>query len=153
MGINDMKSYGSALFMLIALCSLAVSGRAVISAPSDIPGLPSIPPDGHQPLRASVINNRLDRYTFDLRKFANIGVTDKAPSFAIYTSSGIPAKCGDFRATDLPYRMEGKYHRIYDLRGHDDIVRALDGYRCIVVGNADWRPETEPASPPAGPAD
>ncbi len=135
-GDEEMRRYASAIIMLVVLCSLAVSGRAMISPPDDIPGIPSIPPQGHQSIRATVINEDPAHYTLDVRKFANIGVSEDAPTFAIYTSSSLPAKCGDFRGLTVPQWSPSKYKRSYDLRGQDKVMKALKGYHCVVLRNA-----------------
>lgn len=131
-----MKRYASAVFMLVALCSLAISGRATLMASTaDVPGIPSVPPDDFEAIRASVINPDPAEFTIDVRKFANIGVNEDAPVFAVYTSSSLPDKCGDYRDLDLSYRKPSKYKRIFDLRDHADVLQAIKVYHCIVMRN------------------
>jgi hypothetical protein len=139
-GENEMKRYGSAIIMLIVLCSLAVSGRAMITERDDIPDLPSVSPEGYEPLRASIIDPNPARFTIDVRKFANIGVDEDAPSFAIYVKNTLPAKCADFRDVELSYWKPSKYRRIFNLTKEEKLVRAIDGYGCVILRN----------SPPAG---
>lgn len=131
-----MRRYASAIIMLVVLCSLAVSGRAMIADKGEIPDLPSISPEGHQPIRASVLNPAPSHFTIDVRKFANIGANEDAPTFALYTGSTLPKRCGDFRDLTLDYWKPDKYRRVFNFSGHEKVVRALDGYKCIVLRNS-----------------
>ena len=130
-----MKRYMSAIVMLIVLCSLAVSGRAKIAEKDDIPDLPSISPEGHQPIRASVINPAPSRFTIDVRKFANIGVNEDAPTFAVYVNNTLPAKCGDFRDLELSYWKPAKYKRTFNFSNEEKVMRAIREYGCVVLRN------------------
>jgi hypothetical protein len=134
-GDDDMKRYLSAIVMLVVLCSLAISGRAMIAEKDDIPDLPTISPAGHEAIRASVINANPASYTIDVRKFANIGANEEAPTFALYLGSTLPGKCGDFRDLDLPYWKPAKYKRTFNLEGHEKFMRAIKEYKCVVVRN------------------
>ncbi len=130
-----MKRYGSAFVMLVALCSLAVSGRAMITQGPDIPGLSSTSPEGHQAIRASVLDQNPSNYTFDVRKFSNIGVDENALTFAVYVTNRLPNKCGDFRDKDLKHWKPQKYERTFDLRDHPEVIEALGLYGCVIVRN------------------
>lgn len=130
-----MRRYASAIIMLVVLCSLAVSGRAMIAEKDDIPDLPSMSPEGFEPLRASVIDPNPSSFTIDVRKFANIGVNEDAPDFAIYTTNNLPSKCGDFRDLELRYSKHNKYKLTMNLMGHEKVFRALKGYGCIILHN------------------
>lgn len=136
-GDEELKRYLSAIVMLVVLCSLAVSGRAMIAEKDDIPDLPSISPEGHEPIRASVINPNPASYTIDVRKFANIGVDETAPTFALYTGTSLPSKCGDFRDIELPYWKPDKYKRSFNMTGEEKVMRALQEYGCIVLRNVE----------------
>lgn len=122
--------------MLVLLCSLAVSGRAMIAEKGDIPDIPAISPEGHEAIRASVIDSTPSRYTIDVRKFANIGVDEAAPTFALYIRTSLPSKCGDFRDVELPYRKPAKYKRTFNMTGEEKVLRALGEYGCIIVRNS-----------------
>lgn len=130
-----MTRYASAFIMLVVLCSLAVSGRAMIVEKDDIPDLPSVSPEGFEPLRASIVDRNPARFTIDVRKFANIGVDEDAANFALYTKNTLPAKCGDFRDVELSYWKPSKYRRIFDLSGEEKLMRAIDGYGCVILRN------------------
>ncbi len=134
-GEDEMKRYISAIVMLIVLCSLAVSGRAMIAEKEDIPDLPSISPEGHQAIRASVLNDDPAHYTIDVRKFANIGVNEEAPTFAVYLTNTLPGKCGDFRDLELQYAKPAKYKRVFNLADHEKVLRAINSYGCVVIRN------------------
>lgn len=131
-----MKHYASAILMLVVLCSLAVSGRAMIADKGVIADIPSISPQGHQPIRASVIDPSPAHFTIDVRKFANIGANENAPTFALYLGSRLPKRCGDFRDLDLSYWKPDKYKRVFNLSGQDKVMRAIDGYDCIIFRNS-----------------
>lgn len=130
---NTMKKYGSAVIMLVVLCGLAGAGRAKIAGHQADIGVPTISPAGHEPLRADIINSKLSSFTLDIQQFANIGVSEDAPTYAVYTNGSLPATCGDFSEADITYWQPSKYRRSFDLRGHDDVVKALDEYGCIIV--------------------
>lgn len=131
-----MKRYFSALVMLVALCSLAVSGRAkIMDHSADVPGIPSIDPHEFQPIRASITNPDPGKFTIDVRKLANIGANEDAPIFAVYTSSSIPTKCGDYRDLELPYWKPSKYKRTFDLRDHPEVLKAINAYQCVAIRN------------------
>jgi len=130
-----MRRYASAIIMLVVLCSLAVSGRAMIAEKDDIPDLPSMSPEGFEPLRASVIDPNPSSFTIDVRKFANIGVDEDASYFALYTNSSLPSKCGDFRDVELSYWKPSKYRRVFDMSREEKLLRALKGYGCVILRN------------------
>lgn len=131
-----MKRYFSAFAMLIVLCSLAVSGRAkIMEKDIDVPNIPAVDPHEFEPIRASIINPDPAKFTIDVRKFANIGVNEDAPVFAVYTSNSIPSKCGDYRNLELPYKKPSKYKRVFDLSDHPDILEAIDKYGCVAMRN------------------
>lgn len=132
-GDEELKRYFSAIVMFVVLCSLAVSGRAMIAEKDDIPDIPSISPEGYEAIRADVLNPAPANFTIDLRKFANIGVDENAPVFAIYTGSSLPTKCGDFRDMDIPTWNPAKYKRAFNLTGKEKVVRAFEGYGCVVL--------------------
>ena len=142
-GEEKLKRYLSAIVMFVVLCSLAVSGRAMIAGKDDIPDLPSISPEGHEPIRASVINPNPANYTIDVRKFANIGVNEDAATFAVYIGSSLPTKCGDFRDVELPYWKPGKYKRSFNMSGEEKILRAFEGYGCVVLRNTSQAQENQ----------
>lgn len=135
MTVDNMKKYLSAIIMLVLLCGLAGAGRAKISGIETDIGIPTISPMGHEPLRAAVVNHKISRFTIDVQQFANIGVSEDAQTFAMYTRSTLPSSCGDFSARDVPYWSPSKYTRTFDLRGHPDVLKALDAYGCIILKN------------------
>ena len=96
-----MRRYASAIIMLVVMCSLAVSGRAMISEKDDIPDLPSVSPEGFEPLRASIINNNPAQFTIDVRKFANIGVDEDAANFKKSGLLGLQVHQGPPMTIDL----------------------------------------------------
>lgn len=147
-----MKRYVSAIVMLLVLCSLAVSGRAMIAVDDDIPGIPSLPPVGYEGLRAGIVSAEPARFTLDVRKFANIGVDQDAPYFAVYVRSALPTKCGDFRTLEAPHWSPSKYRQAYDLRGQEKAITALRAYGCIILPNPTPPPpdETSALRPEAG---
>lgn len=134
-GEKTMQKYLSAIVMLVVLCGLAVTARAMIGVKEDLPGLPSMAPEGNQVLRASVVSKNPAHYTLDIRKFANIGVNQDAPTYAIYTGNSLPVKCADLRGEDVSYWKPSKYKRTFDLRGHEDVIKGIEGYGCVVIRN------------------
>jgi hypothetical protein len=94
-----------------------------------------ISPNGHQEIKASVINDDPSSYKIDVKKLANMGVNEEAPTFAVYTKSSLPSQCGDFRNLELPYKKPTKYEREFNLSGHPEVLNALDSYGCVVMRN------------------
>ena len=81
---GGFKNYLIAAVMLVALCSLAIAGRAKISEKTtEVKGITSVDPNDFEPLRASVVDDSPSNYTIDVRKFSNIGVNEEAPSPSI----------------------------------------------------------------------
>ncbi len=134
-GKEEMQKYISAIVMLVVLCGLAVTGRAKLAEPPDIPGVISASPIDHEAIRASIIDPAPSHYTIDVRKFANIGVNEDAPTFALYVTSSLPSKCGDFTDRELPYWKPSKYKRTFNLEGQEDVLKALDTFGCVVIAN------------------
>ncbi len=131
---GGFKNYLIAAVMLVALCSLAIAGRAKISEKTpEVKGITSVDPNEFEPLRASVVDNSPSNYTIDVRKFSNIGVNEEAPYFSVYISENVPKQCGDFRNLDLPYEKPEKYKRTFNLSDHEDVLKAIDTYKCIVI--------------------
>ncbi len=131
---NGFNNYLIVAVMMVALCSLAIAGRAKISETSpDMPGVSAVDPTEFEPLRADVVDNSPAHYTIDVRQFSNIGVDENAPYFSVYISETIPQQCGDFRTLDLPYQKPDKYQRIFDLSDHDNVLKAINTYKCVVI--------------------
>lgn len=132
--MNDtLKKYLSAIIMLVVLCGLAGAGRAKISNNEQDLGIQTASPVGHEPLRADIVNTKLSNFTLDIQQFANIGTSEEAQTYAVYTKGTLPGTCGDFSQAELTYWEPSKYKRSFDLRGHKDVVKALDKYGCIIV--------------------
>ena len=130
-----MSKYVSAIILLVVSCGLAVTGRAMLAEPRDIPGIVSISPQTHQAIRASIIDSTPSHYTIDVRKFANIGANEEAPTFALYVTNSLPSKCGDFRDREISYWKPSKYKRTFNLQEHDDVLQAINAYGCVVITN------------------
>lgn len=131
---GQMKKYGSAIVMLVVLCGLAGAGRAKITGDQDIADDISLSsPMGHTPLRADIIDKKLSNFTLDVQQFANIGVSENAASYAVYTNRSMPATCADFSERSLTYWQPSKYKRSFDLRQNKDVVQAIEKFGCIIV--------------------
>lgn len=128
-----MKKYGSAIIMLVVLCGLASAGRAKIASQEPDLGVALASPADHSRLRANIVDQRLSRFTLDIQQFANIGVRDDAPTYAIYTQKTLPSACGDFSGREITYWEPSKYKRSFDLRSHKDVVAAFEKYGCVIV--------------------
>ena len=133
--MTELKKFISAFVVLIFLCGLAAVGRIENAPKPDVPGMLAASPAGIQPLHASILKPAPASFTLNTRKFSNIGMNDKAPELAIFTTASLPRKCGDFRDLDLHASEPVKYERRYDLKGHEDVIEALTAYGCILVRN------------------
>lgn len=94
-----------------------------------------ISPEGHQLIKASVINDDPKAYKINVRKMANLNADENAETFAVYITSSAPDTCADFRKLKLPYKKPSKYEREFNLRKHPQVLKALDEYGCVVMRN------------------
>lgn len=95
----------------------------------------TVSPSDHETIKASVLSDNPSAYKIDVKKFANMGVNEEAPTFAVYITESVPARCGDFRDLELPYKKPTKYERQFDLSEHKEVLAALDHYGCVVMKN------------------
>ena len=73
------------------------------------------------------------RINFDFN--VNAGVSETAPSYAVYFDDTIPARCADFRGITFPFTKQGR-QGIFDVRAQmPQIFQALNQYRCITISN------------------
>jgi hypothetical protein len=147
----SVKKYMAAIVMFVMLCGLAVTGRARVMDQPEVFGVETISPVGHQPLRASVVNKRLSRYTLDIKNFANIIFNEDAPTYAIYVESTLPSQCGDFSQVYVDYTKPGEHIRRFNFSNHPEIAESLKTYGCVILKNAkaplpEPEPETKPVS-------
>ncbi len=134
-----MKRYASAIVMLIVLCSLAVTGRAMItSSDKNAESLPTISPASFQIVRGTLGDEEATSYTIDFNQLANILVSETAPYYAVYTNSTLPGTCGDFRDLVIRSWKTSDHMRTYNLSGNDKAIEAMKTYGCIVVRNTDF---------------
>lgn len=136
--------YFIALFIIVMGCTVAAlsaahydtgmkEGEKVSLQPSE--KITTISPNGHQKIKASVLDKNPASYKIDVRKLANLNVNQEAPTFAVYITSSAPAQCGDFRKLELPYKKPSKYERQFNLSQHKEVLDALDEYGCVVMRN------------------
>ncbi|PZQ47839.1 MAG: hypothetical protein DI551_02425 [Micavibrio aeruginosavorus] len=140
-----MKKYASAIVLLIVLCGLAATGRAKIMGNNEdahrsgedkkAASVQTVSPEKFQPIKAEVLDKTPSHYTIDVKKLANMSADDDAPVFAVYVTSDVPAKCGDFRKLELSYKKPEEYKRQFDLSEHPDVLKAIDNYGCVVMKN------------------
>lgn len=95
----------------------------------------AISPDGHEGIKADVVDSTPSNYTINVKSLSNLGVDQEAPTFAVYTSGSKPDTCGDFTKTDLTYTKPEKYLRRFDLSNNQDILSAIETYNCVVIPN------------------
>jgi hypothetical protein len=138
----DVKSITIAAAMLVILCGLAVTGRAMITGQDEGPSqdkgetnVQLVSAFDFEPIRADILNDSPRNFTIDVKKIANMGVNEDAPVFAVYTESHIPKKCADFRELKISYQKPSKYKRVFDLSQHEDVLKALKAHNCIVMRN------------------
>lgn len=150
---DTVKKYMAAIVMLFVLCGLAVTGRAKIMDQPEVAGVETISPVGHQPLRASVVSKRLNRYTLDIKNFANIVFNENAPTYAIYVESTLPSQCGDFSEVYIDYTKPSEHHRRFNFSNHPEIAQSLKTYGCVILKNAKAplpEPDNLEETPPSG---
>ena len=89
----------------------------------------------HESVKAEIIDSDPAHFTIDVHTMANMGVNEEAPTLALYTSENPPANCPDFSNLDLPYKKPEKHKREFNLSEHEDVLKALEKYHCVVVKN------------------
>ena len=109
---------------------LGLTAGAAIAA-----DIPTASPDGHEAVKASVVNSEPANYTINVKSLSNLGVDEDAATFAVYISGSKPDACGDFASTPLTYKKPEKYLREFDLSKNPDIVTAINEYKCVIVPN------------------
>lgn len=141
---NSWRRYAIAGFILIFGCSIAAisaahfngkEARAVAKAGNSSENIATVSPSQHETIKASVLSDNPSAYKIDVKKMANMGVNEEAPTFAVYITDSVPSTCGDFRDLKLPYKKPSKYEREFNLSEHKEVLSALDQYGCVVMKN------------------
>lgn len=122
---------------------LMASMTMALSAPALAADFNVAPSSGHQPIKAQVTNPAPENFEINLKKAANLGADQKAPTFAMYTTGSVPDRCGDFRNETISYKKPDKYHRVFNLSDKPEVLAALDEYGCVIIKN-------KPSLPPSG---
>ncbi len=124
------------LSLILVLC---VIGTPMVYALARVQKAPSQPGQtssgSHESVKAEIIDSDPAHFTIDVHTMANMGVNEEAPTFALYTSENPPATCPDFSNLDLPYKKPEEHKREFDLSDHEDVLKALEKYHCVVVKN------------------
>lgn len=95
----------------------------------------TISPEGHEAVKANIINSDPKTFTINVKKFANMSVNEEAPTFAVYTKGSLPSQCGDFSKMAIQYTKPEKYHRQFDLSKNTEVLDAINQYGCVVIRN------------------
>lgn len=128
------------LFIVLLGCTIAAFSAPYMMDGPDAPikkekRFALAPSEGHEPIKASVVDNNPKSFKINVRKFANIGVDEEAPTFVVYVKRSLPTTCGDFRKMKLPYKKPSEYEREFNLSRHKEVLAALDTYGCVVMRN------------------
>jgi hypothetical protein len=97
--------------------------------------IPLVPARDHEAVRARIIDPTPAQFKINVKYFANMGVNEDAPTFAVYVASSLPKSCADFRALQFRYLKPTKYERVFDLSKHPEVIKALDDLGCVVIKN------------------
>jgi hypothetical protein len=97
--------------------------------------IPTTTPKGHQNIKAEIVDTTPSQFTINVKFLTNTFADTDAPTFAVYTSGGVPDTCGDFQSIEIPYKKPSNYTRVFDLSDHPDILKAIDTYQCVVLPN------------------
>lgn len=97
--------------------------------------VPTISPEGHQAIKAKILNPDPKNFTINVRYLANLGADENAGTFALYTARSLPSQCGDFSDLKLSYDKPEKYKRHFDLSSHEEVITAINEYQCVIVKN------------------
>lgn len=100
----------------------------------DIRTIPSTAP-GVQLVYGQIVDQDPSKFRINFDFNTNAGVSETAPSYAVYFDNEIPARCADFRGITFPFAKQGR-QGIFDVRAHmPQIFTALNQYRCITISN------------------
>ena len=121
------------MLSLTALCLLAAPAHANMNKPST--PIKTTSPQGHQAIKADIIDPTPSNLTINVKKLANINVNEEAPTFAVYTTPTKPRQCGDFSNLEIHYEKPTKYTRVFNLSKHRDVLKAINSYGCVVIKN------------------
>lgn len=108
---------------------------ALVGLPAVAQDIATTSPEGHQAIKAKIIDANPAQYTINVRTLANFGANENAPTFAVYTSARPPAQCGDFSDLNISYKKPTKYTRVFNLTRHRDVLTAINAYGCVVIKN------------------
>ena len=122
--------------------ALPMLAALLLASPAMAANFDVAPSSGHQPIKAQIVNPNPSHFEINLKKAANMGADQKAKTFAMYTTSAVPAQCGDFTAETISYQKPDKYHRVFNLTEKPEVLSALKEYGCVIITN-------KPALPPA----
>lgn len=120
-------------FIFLAALMIALPASANMNRPTE--ALKVISPQGHQPIKAEIIDPSPSHLTINVKKLANVGVNEEAPTFAVYTGASLPARCGDFTHLEIRYKKPSKYTRVFNLSRNRDVLKAINSYGCVVMKN------------------
>ncbi len=118
--------------MGIFIVGLGTLGTVIYTLADDIP---TISPRGHQAIKAKIVSNDPKRFTINVKSLRNLGVNEDALTFALYVSQRLPPQCGNFLHLSLKYDKPKKYQRVFDLSKNNDVLRAINTHKCIVIKN------------------
>ena len=106
-----------------------------IATPAMAANFAVAPSSGNQPVKAQVVDSNPAHFEINLKKAANMGVNQKAPTFAMYTTDEVPGQCGDFTKDSIAYQKPDKYHRVFNLTQKPEVLSALKQYGCVIIKN------------------
>lgn len=121
-----MMIFKNKIFRAAILFTLAIAPASYAS---------TISPEGHQAIKAKVIDETPENFTINVKTLANFGANEEAPTFAVYTASSLPKECGDFSDLSLKYQKPEKYLRVFDLSSNMKVLDAINAHECVVIKN------------------
>jgi hypothetical protein len=128
-----MKKRISYLFAAIVTCGISAASVEKSGAQS-AKKTATVSPEGHQKIKAIILDETPENFTVDLEIPRNLGADENARTFAVFTGEE-PTRCRDFQGLSLPYKRLGKYKRIFDLSSHPEVLRAIKNPGCVVIQN------------------
>ncbi len=129
---NYLSKLATIIYIILVIIALLILGAFAHGYNSNIE---TISPKGHQPIKAKVINADPAYFTINVKSIANLGVNENAPTFAVYISSILPNQCGNFLNLRLKYTKPEKHKRVFNLSKHENVLKAINTYKCVVIKN------------------
>lgn len=119
----------------IALPVLLLSASVFMLAYKPAAPKGSVHTSEFESVRAIVLDETPEKFTISVDLPQNIVVKRNADFYAVYTSRDEPDYCADFREENMNYKRPSQFQREFDLSARQDVLEALNEFKCVLVPN------------------